>query len=158
MKKRTTSAADKSDVRRQRIKLGASVVVLLVAGALAWVQLSGETPATAAASHRLFLCTECKQTFRHTIEKGQSQPIECEHCGAQAAYRPEACYWAKGAGGRWISKDEPTYVVLNVWTRPGEKTYCPDCGHEVWGHFSRPTPEAIEKENRKGEYQNGEEE
>ncbi len=149
MKKRTTSGADKSDLRRQRIKLGASVAVLVAAGALAWVQLSGETPAEAAASRRLFLCSDCKQTFRHAIEKGQIQPLKCDHCGQLAAYMPEACYWTKDSAGRWTSTDEPTYVILKSRMELEGKTYCPDCGHEVWGHFAKPTPQDIEKANRK---------
>lgn len=151
MSKSKTTVADERDIRRQRIKLGASIVVLVAAGVLAWVQLAGETPAEEASSRRLFLCTGCNQTFRHSMKMGQAQPIECDHCGKQAAYLPEACYWAKDSAGRWTSKDEPTYVILKFRFNQEGKTYCPDCGHEVWGHFSRPTAADIEKANRKPE-------
>lgn len=158
MSKQTQRDSYERDLRRKRIKIGVAVALLIVAGVLAWLQLSGESRAESAAGRRIFKCSECGQTFYHTLKEGEAQPIACEHCGKRTAYRPEACYWAKAANGQWTSKEEPTYVILRIWTHPGERTYCPDCGHEVWGHFPRPTPEDIERENRKGEHQNEEEE
>ncbi len=128
--------ADASDMRRQRIKVGVAVVFLGAAGGLLWWQLTGESAAESAAFRRVFMCSECQETFPHDLIEGEIEPIACDHCGAKAAYSPEECYWAKGPDGQWQAKIEPTYVILERRMDPAstKKTVCPDCGKAVVGH------------------------
>ena len=129
-------ASDSSDVRRQRAKLGVAVLLLVAAGVVVWYQVGGESEAATAAHRRVFMCSDCEKTFPHELREGDVEPIECDLCGEQAAYAPEECYWVKGADGSWQGKLEPTYVIMKRRKDPtsSEKTYCPDCGKEVFGH------------------------
>jgi len=126
-----------SGTRRQRLKLGISVVLILVAGGGIWHQIGGgSNKAVAAAGSRMYMCSDTGKTFSHTIREGEREPIECELCGKQTGYLAERCYWTKDATGEWAAKLEPTYVILKTRLDPDstEKTYCPDCGREVKPH------------------------
>ena len=131
--------------RRNKIKLGVAGVVFVAAAVVAWISLSGKTVADIAAE-RAFMCTQCNHVFEHEIQMGEKNPIECPECGAMAAYPAEACYWTKGPDGDWKAKLEPTFVVVKKRIDPKteEKTYCPDCGHEVVGHNKRPPQELMD--------------
>jgi len=128
---------------RQRILLAAAVVVLLVAGVLAWRELSSG-PRYNVAAERMFKCAECGHVFEYTIKMGDIAPIECKYCDKQAGWPTEKCYWTKGEDGEWKAKLEPTYVILKRAMGIDEDTYCPDCGHKVVGHNPKPPQELMD--------------
>jgi putative FmdB family regulatory protein len=130
---------------RQRILLIAAVVVLVAAVLLAWYRMGG-TSQERLAAERVFKCAECGKDFEHVLQMGDMEPLRCPKCGKNAAYKAEACYWTKDAAGNWKAKPNPTFVILKSRIDPTskEKTYCPDCGHEVLGHNPRPPDDLME--------------
>lgn len=130
---------------RRKIKLIVSILIFAAAGGVAWYSLGGESPGDLVAE-RAFICADCKHVFEHTLKIGEYTPLKCEKCGKEAAYPAEACYWTKGADGEWKAKLEPTFVLCKKRVNPetDEKTYCPDCGHEVVGHNPPPPPALME--------------
>jgi hypothetical protein len=114
--------------------------------------LRGRTPSE-VASERMFIDAETGQVFEHTVVAGEIEPIKAPS-GKNTGYEAEKCYWAKDANGKWKAKLKPTYVLLKIATNPKsrEKTYCPDCGHEVRPHNPLPPPAmmAAAKEEAEG--------
>jgi DNA-directed RNA polymerase subunit RPC12/RpoP len=133
--------------KSQRIKLAVAVVVLVIAGFFGFRTYGGKSLASLSAE-RVYKCVEpgCGHLFEHTIQIGDTEPLVCPKCGKSSAWKTEACYWAKDASGNWKAKLEPTFVVLKSRIDPEstERTYCPDCGHEVVGHNRRPPNELME--------------
>lgn len=137
----------------QKVKIGVAVVLLVGAGAYgAWQLLKG-TPAD-YANDRGYKCAECGHDFAYAVKSGDIEPLKCPKCGAMAAYEAEKCYWTKGPDGNYVAKSEPTLVILKTRVDPNssERTYCPDCGHEVVGHNPMPDEaqmlEATQREGR----------
>jgi len=132
---------------RQKILLIVAVVLLLGAAGFTWYTYGGKS-ATRLSAERVFKCVEegCGHEFEHTIQLGEKEPLTCPKCGKISGWRAEACYWAKDAEGNWKAKLTPTFVVVKKRIDPSttEKTYCPDCGHEVVGHNPRPPKELMD--------------
>lgn len=141
-------SSDDGNGRRQKILLGASLVILILAGALAWSRLGGKSAADIAAN-RAFIDIETGDVFEHTISMGESYPVESPFTKRATGYRAEACYWTKDENGQWAIKDKPTLLLVKKEVDPTttEKTYCPDCGREVVRHNPVPTPEAVARAN-----------
>lgn len=132
---------------RQRILLIVAVVVLVAALAMTLRQFTRKSP-TRLAAERVFKCVEegCGHEFEHVLKLGDTEPLRCPECGKTSAWRAEACYWTKDAEGNWKAKLSPTFVIVKRRVDPSttEKTYCPDCGHEVVGHNPRPPKELMD--------------
>ncbi len=131
---------------RQKIMLGAAVVLLIVAGIFVLRSL-GPDRGVASSETRDFMCAECGKPFAYTLKIGDMEPFKCPSCGAMAGYRAEKCYWTQGEDGEWKAKLEPTYVILKkrMDRTCTEKTYCPDCGREVIGHNPPPPQELMDQ-------------
>lgn len=136
---------------RQKILLIVAVVVLVAALAMILRQFTRKSP-TRLAAERVFKCVEegCGHEFEYIIKLGDKEPLTCPKCGKLSAYKAESCYWAKDAEGNWKAKLDPTFVVVKKQVDPTttEKTYCPDCGHQVVGHNPRPPKELMEAARR----------
>lgn len=131
---------------RQKIMLGAAVVLLILAGVFV-VRALGPDRGVALSETRVFMCAECGKQFTITLKIGDMEPFECPSCGAKASYLTEKCCWTKGENGEWKAKLEPTYVILKNRIDPDstEKTFCPDCGREVVGHNPLPPRELMDQ-------------
>ena len=130
---------EESSPRRKRVLMSVAGAVFVVALGVAWYMTRGPSPAR-AASERIFICSETGKTFEHTIKEGEEEPVISPYTGRATGYEPEACYWTKGEDGKYKAKLTPTYVLLKARVDPKkkEKTYCPDCGHEVKAHNPLP--------------------
>lgn len=138
-------ASDESAGRGQKIKLGVAIGVLVLAGVWAWAQLGGKSPADIAAN-RAFIDAETGQAFEYTIKRGDKEPVMSPYTHRRTGYAAEKCYWTKDENGNWAAKLKPTFVLLKTKLDPNttEKTYCPDCGHEVVGHNPLPPKELMD--------------
>jgi len=136
---------DESSSRRQKILLGAAVGIFVIAGIVAWLLIGGDSPAR-RASDRIFVCSETGKPFEYTIKPGDVEPVYSPHSKQNTGYQAEPCYWTKGPDGEWKAKLEPTWVLVKKRVDPEttEKTYCPDCGHEVTIHNQRPPQELMD--------------
>jgi DNA-directed RNA polymerase subunit RPC12/RpoP len=130
---------------RQKILLAVATVLLVAAAGFGWYQFGGKSAARLSAE-RVFKCTECGHDFEHTLQIGDMEPLECPKCDQRAGWKAEACYWTKDAEGNWKAKLTPTFVVVQKRVDPSatDKTYCPDCGHEVVPHNPRPPKELMD--------------
>lgn len=146
-------SSDEPGAKRQKILLGGSVVILIVAGVIAWAQLGGSSVYDVAAD-RAFICNETGEVFEYTIKMGDTAPYPSPHTGRNTGYQADACYWTKDANGRWARKERPTFVLVKKTVDPttDEKTYCPDCGREVVQHNPAPTDKDIAKANKENDY------
>lgn len=136
-----TSEAPKSQV----LKLTVAILVLVIAGAVAWWRLGGAS-AERVSAQRAFVDIETNKPFEHQISMGEIEPIESPFTKRLTGYRAEACYWTKDPNGEWKAKLEPTFVVLKTKIDPSseEETFCPDCGHKVVGHNPMPPDELMQ--------------
>lgn len=146
------SSEEMSPGKKKALTITATVVFAM-AIVVAWYMLGGKSAAD-EANVRVFMCSETGKTFEHKISEGEIEPIKSPHTGRETGYSPEACYWTKGADGKWKAKVKPTYVILKKTLNPDtrEKTYCPDCGREVRGHNPLPNADlmkAAEEEAKK---------
>ena len=142
------SSDEPAGARRQKILLGASVVLLIAAGVLAWTRLGGASIHNIAAE-RAFICDETKKVYEYTIKRGDTIPYHSPYTDRNTGYQADSCYWTKDADGRWARKEVPTFVLVKKTVDPttDEKTYCPDCGREVVRHNPVPTDDQIAKAN-----------
>lgn len=133
-------APNDSEQRKQRILLVAAIVLLVAAGAYAWLRLGGESPAGDSRS-RWLVCAETGKAYEKAIEEGETEPFMSPFTDRQTGYLAEPCYWT--AEGK--AKLEPTWVLVKTRVDPNttEKTYCPDCGKEVVGHNPMPPDELM---------------
>lgn len=124
-----------------------AVTALIAAGVILYYQVGGPDVAR-QASDRVYIDIATGKTFTYTIKEGDMEPIKAPS-GGLTGYRAETCYWGKDADGRWIIKDEPTYVVWKKRIDPEttEETLCPDCGRRVVGHNPKPRQEDIDRAN-----------
>jgi len=83
--------------------VGASVVIVGVSPK----SLSADSAAT-MANTRVYIDGETGRNFSHTIELGETEPIESPFSGLRTAYAAEACYWKKCPDGVWKAKKQPT--------------------------------------------------
>ena len=134
------------DDPKKQIKLIVAGVVFLAALVVAWLMVGGKTAADVSAE-RVYICSETGKSFRHTIKLGESEPIYSPHSKKKTGYAAEACYWRKMPDGTYKAKRDPTYVLVKKRVDPEttEKTFCPDCGHEVVGHNPMPPPELMKE-------------
>jgi hypothetical protein len=118
----------------------ASGVVLAVALVLAFVSLRsnfGRSDAASLAGTRTYIDASNGKPFEHTLAVGEITPIKAPS-GQQTGYPAEACYWTKDGK----PKQDPTWVLLNVYSKKPGPTFCQDCGRLVVGHNPPPTPGA----------------
>lgn len=136
---------------RQWALLVLAIVLIGVAVAIIRPRMSGQSPAV-SASDRVYVCIETGKPFNYTLKVGDKEPIMSPYSGKPTGYLAEACYWTKDADGNWAAKSTPTYVVLKTRIDPTsqEKTFCPDCGHEVVLHNPLPPPELMETARASG--------
>jgi hypothetical protein len=115
----------------------AVVVVLLLVGAIAlYLSIrSNFSSAAADSANRVFIDADTGKVFKHTIKLGESLPVESPDSGKRTGYEAEQCYWTKDGK----PKDEPTYVLLNIYKGSRDPTFCPDCGRLVVPHNPPPT-------------------
>jgi hypothetical protein len=114
--------------------ISASVLLLAIAGWVAYANLKSDTPTT--AFHTMFICTETGKTFEHTNKIGETQPILSPHSDKKTGVPAEACYWTADGG----TKKNPTWVLLNELAGKPGPTFCPDCNRLVVGHNPAPGP------------------
>lgn len=120
--------------------------MLAAAGIVAWMWSGEAHEAVVRANKPVFVCSETGKPFNHELAVGEDEPVKSPHSGKNTGWRAELCYWAKDGQGGWKAKLEPTYVLVKKRMDPttDEKTYCPDCGHEVWSRFSMPPSELMQ--------------
>lgn len=125
--------------RRDRVKVVAAAVFLIASLYLMYSYFSADMTLDQALD-RGFMCSACGHSYAYRIKSGDYEPMPCPACRAQAAYQAERCYWTKLPDGSWGAKAQPTYVLLKTHVDPAtdEKTFCPECGHEVVGHNPMP--------------------
>ncbi|GJQ26273.1 MAG: hypothetical protein HBSAPP02_13050 [Phycisphaerae bacterium] len=151
MWERILAANDTGD-GNSKVKLAVAGGIFVLAAGVAWYNLGGDS-AAASARQRFYVCAETGKSFEHTIDEGEVEPIKCKVCGKMDAYAGEACYWVKDENGEYTkAKTKPTWVLWKRRVDPEteEKTYCPDCGHEVVGHNPQPPAELMEAAAREG--------
>ena len=98
-------------------------------------------------AERVYKCIECGHDFEHTLQIGDQEPLACPKCGKATGWKAEACYWAKDSSGNPTkAKLNPTFVVVKKRYDPEttDRTYCPDCTHEVVPHNPVPPRELME--------------
>ena len=83
----------------------------------------------------MYIDANTGKAFDHILEKGERVPIQTPS-GEKAGYPAEPCYWTKDGK----AKTEPTWVLLNVYSKKPGPTFCPDCGRLVVGHNPPPAP------------------
>lgn len=133
------------------MKLSVAAVVLIAAMVIGYIQVGGPDDADIAAE-RAYIDIDTGNVFSHVLRTGDMEPIKSPS-GKMSGYRAEACYWGKGADGKWFIKDKPTYVVLKNRIDPEstEPTFCPDCGRRVVGHNPKPNQSQVDAANASGE-------
>jgi hypothetical protein len=120
---------------------GKAVAILLILVALGAAYYSirsnlGRSEAADLSRDRMFICSETLKPFQHDIVEGEPYPVVSPFSGKNTGYPAEACYWTKDGQ----TKEQPTYVLLNLAIHKREPTFCPDCGRLVVGHNPRPQP------------------
>ena len=90
----------------------------------------GESDAAALSSDRVFICSETRKPFNHTLKEGETIPVYSPHSGKNTGYQAELCYWTKDGK----PKEKPTPVLLEESLGKPGPTFCPDCGRLVIGH------------------------
>lgn len=118
------------------VAVGASVVLIALAGYVVVQSIRGDTPDS--ARHTMFICTETGKPFEHQNKIGETQPILSPHSGKNTGVPAEACYW--NADGS--TKTTPTWVLLDELAGKPGPTFCPDCNRLVVGHNPQPVPGA----------------
>ena len=102
------------------VAIAVVVIGILIA---AWT-LKGVTTSEGEdlASKRVYIDGKTNKVLYITIGVNTKLPPD--------AHPAEACYWTKDGK----PKQEPTYVLLNMYKGSDEPTFCPDCGRLVVGH------------------------
>jgi hypothetical protein len=86
---------------------------------------------------RWFVDAETGKPFRYSLGGSAEIPAPAPS-GKKSGYPAESCFWTKDGK----PKEEPTYVLLNMWKGSNEPTFCPDCGRLVVGHNPPAAPGA----------------
>jgi hypothetical protein len=84
----------------------------------------------------VFMNAETGYVFHAKLKPDMTIPVVCPDTGKATGYMPETCYWTKDGH----VKDDPTYVLLNMYKGVSGPTFCPDCGRLVVLH----NPPAVE--------------
>jgi hypothetical protein len=87
------------------------------------------------SANRMFVDAETGKPFAYKLSGNAEIPAPAPS-GKKTGYPAEKCFWTKDGK----AKDEPTYVLLNMWRGSSEPTFCPDCGRLVVGHNPTPAP------------------
>lgn len=117
----------------KNVAIAVGVGLLAIIG-LWWLIGSGSS-AERISTGRVFIDATTGKSFNHTIERGETIPVEAPS-GGKTGYEAELCFWTKDGQ----AKDDPTYVLLNEYTGEDGPTFCPDCGRRVVGR--NPPPDA----------------
>ena len=116
---------------------GVVLVVALVMIVLSFRANFGRTDAASIAGTRMYIDASNGKTFEHRLELGEITPIKAPS-GQQSGYPAEACYWTKDGK----PKQDPTWVLLNIYAKKPGPTFCQDCGRLVVGRNPPPTSSA----------------
>jgi hypothetical protein len=111
--------------RGKVLTFGAAFVLLVVALAVIWRSL-GPSEAAGISRHRVFVDAKTGKTFNHSLEIGETIPVEAPS-GGKTGYPAELCYWTREGS----LKSSQTYVLLNQYKGDRSPTFCPDCGRLV---------------------------
>ena len=116
---------------RSRAGTGVAAVLVLV-GLVAAVQALrgfGTSDAEAISAERMFIDATTGKPYEVELKVGMPMPAPAPS-GGNTGYPAEKCYWTKDGK----EKEDPTYVLLNVYKGNKDPTFCPDCGRLVVGH------------------------
>jgi hypothetical protein len=87
------------------------------------------------ANSKTYIDLDTGKPFQHTLVDGDRVPL-LSPSGKNNGYPAEACYW--NADG--TPKTEPTWVLLNQFTKKSGPTFCPECGRLVINNNPVPVP------------------
>jgi hypothetical protein len=120
---------------------GKVVAGIVVVAGLVFVFISVRSTFTSEASRmsteRMYIDAKTGKAFEHTISLGEKSPVKAPS-GENTGYPGEPCFWKEDGS----TKQEPTWVLLNVYVGKPGPTFCPDCKRLVVGHNPPPTPGA----------------
>ena len=110
--------------------VGVALAVVAV-GLMVWILVGqfGASTATAYSRDRTYIDATTGESFEHTLQAGDKNPIDAPS-GGKTGYPAEWCYWT--ADGKM--KQEPTAVLLETYKGNAGPTFCPDCGRLVVIH------------------------
>jgi hypothetical protein len=119
---------------------GMAIAGVLAVLGLVWIVMTlrsfTTSEAAAAAASRMYIDEKTGKAFSVTIKEGMTKPVQAPS-GGKTGWPAEECTWTKDGK----VKEEPTYVLLNMYKGSSEPTFCPDCGRLVVGHNPPASPE-----------------
>ncbi|MGQ0628602.1 MAG: hypothetical protein ACT4PL_10945 [Phycisphaerales bacterium] len=130
------------------LKIGGSVVALLVAAVLLAYQIFGGPPSIAKETRtRDLIDTETREVFlAFSIEDNTKAPWLNPKTGKATLVPAERCFWTKDRKATL----RPTFVLLNEYINQKGPTPCPDCGRPVVIHNPTPPAELMAEAAQKG--------
>ena len=133
--------------RARKLKVIASIGMLVIAAGLLVWQVMGTGPSDATLSRQRDVIDSRTGTvflgFR--IPADTRFPWVNPSTGEPTLFPAEKCFYTKDGG----AKTEPTYVLLRSYRGESGDTTCPDCGRKVVAHNPAPLEELARMANEK---------
>ena len=141
---------------RKPVGMAIAGVVVVIGLVFAFGAIRGFTTTEAAviANERVYVDAQTGKPFNVSLSEGLEKPVKAPS-GGKTGWPAEECYWTKDGK----IKEDPTYVLLNMYKGSKDPTFCPDCGRLVVGHNPRasedrkppPTKDEYQRSGRRAE-------
>lgn len=138
-----STPSDPSKAWANNLKVGGSILAILIAIVILWLQIfGGGRDAEVSSKRRDCIDAESGEVFlEYGITTGSNAPWKNPKTGKMTLFPAEKCFWTKDGQ----AKLEPTLVLLNRYVGKDAVTICPDCGRKVVLHNPMPPGDLIEK-------------
>ncbi len=131
---RAQDGAGKGGRKSVMLKVGGSLVLLVIAAVLVVRSVGGPSPGAESRS-RVVVDSLTGEVFtNYPIVEGLAFPWRNPKTGDNTLYPGEPCYWTREGK----AKLKPTYVFVGAYAGIPGRTICPDCGREVRQHNPMP--------------------